>query len=123
MLSFPHLYYLQEQWRSSAPASKRRERPENDDEGGHSEKRRRKGGKRRKKDKSSRSHYETEEAEADMMDYHEEPEDEDANMNYREPIDQMDDQGNDVDENAHDLLAAAGLEDSDVEDDMVTFYF
>lgn len=123
-LSFPHLYYLQEQWRSSTPGSKRRERSENDDdEVGHSEKRRRKGGKRRKKDKSSRSHYETEYAEADMMDYREEPEDEDASMNYREPIGQMNDQDDDVEENANDRLAAAGLEDSDVDDEMVIFYF
>ncbi|KAH9801929.1 protein CTR9-like [Citrus sinensis] len=108
-----------EQWRSSTPASKRRERSENDDdEVGHSEKRRRKGGKRRKKDKSSRSHYETEYAEADMMDYREEPEDEDASMNYREPIGQMNDQDDDVEENANDRLAAAGLEDSDVDDEM-----
>ncbi|GAY68479.1 hypothetical protein CUMW_264470 [Citrus unshiu] len=112
-------HFQREQWRSSTPASKRRERSENDDdEVGHSEKRRRKGGKRRKKDKSSRSHYETEYAEADMMDYREEPEDEDASMNYREPIGQMNDQDDDVEENANDRLAAAGLEDSDVDDEM-----
>lgn len=114
-----HFQRVKEQWRSSTPASKRRERSENDDdEVGHSEKRRRKGGKRRKKDKSSRSHYETEYAEADMMDYREEPEDEDASMNYREPIGQMNDQDDDVEENANDRLAAAGLEDSDVDDEM-----
>lgn len=114
-----HFQRVKEQWRSSTPASKRRERSENDDdEVGHSEKRRRKGGKRRKKDKSSRSHYETEYAEADMMDYREEPEDEDASMNYGEPIGQMNDQDDDVEENANDRLAAAGLEDSDVDDEM-----
>lgn len=58
-----------------------------------------------------------------MMDYREEPEDEDARMNYREPIGQMNDQDDDVEENANDRLAAAGLEDSDVDDEMVIFYF
>lgn len=53
-----------------------------------------------------------------MMDYREEPEDEDASMNYREPIGQMNDQDDDVEENANDRLAAAGLEDSDVDDEM-----
>ncbi|KAI9192882.1 hypothetical protein LWI28_028931 [Acer negundo] len=110
---------VKEQWKSSTSASKRRERPENDDEeGGHSEKRRRKGGKRKRKDKSSRSRYETQEEEADMMDDQDELEDEDANMNYRETTHQMDDQDDAAGENAQDLLAAAGLEDSDAEDEM-----
>lgn len=68
-------------------------------------------------------HYETEYAEADVMDYREEPEDEDASINYREPIGQMNDQDDDEEENANDRLAAAGLEDSDVDDEMVIFYF
>ncbi|GMY36411.1 protein CTR9 homolog, partial [Fagus crenata] len=106
----------EEQWKSSTPASKRRERTEMDDEeGGNSEKRRRKGGKRRKKDKSSKSRYETLEAEADMMDDQEDLEDEDANLNYREPGQNDQD---DAEENAHAPLAAAGLEDSDAEDDV-----
>lgn len=88
-----------------------------DEEGGHSEKRRRKGGKRRKKDKHSRSRYETEGAEAEMMDDQEEPEYEDANMNYREPMGQMNEQ--DEEENVQDPLAAAGLEDSDAEEEVV----
>ncbi|KAM1173948.1 hypothetical protein TB2_026133 [Malus domestica] len=107
---------VKEQWKSSTPGSKRRERSEMDDEeGGHSEKRRRKGGKRRKKDKHSRSRYETEGAEAEMMDDQEEPEYEDANMNYREPMGQMNEQ--DEEENVQDHLAAAGLEDSDADEE------
>ena len=57
-----------------------------------------------------------EEAEGDMVDDREELEDEDANMNYSESRNQMIDQGNNADENAQELLAAAGLEDSDAED-------
>ncbi|KAL4613741.1 protein CTR9 homolog [Castanea sativa] len=111
-----HFQRIKEQWKSSTPGSKRRERSEIDDEeGGNSEKKKRKGGKRRKKDKSSKSRYETEEAEADMMDDQEDLEDEDANLNYREPTSQNDQ--DDAEENAHDPLAAAGLEDSDAEDD------
>ncbi|KAA8523306.1 hypothetical protein F0562_009729 [Nyssa sinensis] len=89
-----HLERIKEQWKSSVPASKRKDRPQiEDEEGGHGEKRRRKGGKRRKRDKSSKSHYDTEEAEADIMDDQEEMEDEDTNMNYREPSNQMNDHG------------------------------
>ncbi|TQE04734.1 hypothetical protein C1H46_009587 [Malus baccata] len=83
--------------------------------GRHSEKRRRKGGKRRKKDKHSTSRYEMEGAEAEMMDDQEEPEDEDANMNYGEPTGQMNEQ--DDEENVQDPLAAAGLEDSDADEE------
>uniref|UniRef100_A0A5B7AH77 Uncharacterized protein n=1 Tax=Davidia involucrata TaxID=16924 RepID=A0A5B7AH77_DAVIN len=112
-----HLERIKEQWKSSTPAFKRKDRSQvEDEEGGHGEKRR-KGGKRRKRDKSSRSHYETEEADADVMDDQEEMEDEVTNMNYREPSNQMNDQ-DDGEDNAQDLLAAAGLEDSDAEDDM-----
>jgi RNA polymerase-associated protein CTR9 len=110
--------YHQEQWKSSTPGSKRRERSDLDDEeGGNSERRRRKGGKRRKKDKSSKSRYETEEAEADMRDDQEYPDDEDANLNYREPTSQNDQ--DEAEENVLDPLAAAGLEDSDAEDEEV----
>lgn len=113
-----HFQRIKEQWKSSTPAtSKRKERPEMDDDGGHSERRRRKGGKRSKKEKSSRSRYETEEGEAGMMDDHEEVEDEDANINYQETANQMNDQDDEPAENAQDLLAAAGLEDSDAEDE------
>ena len=52
-----------------------------------------------------------------MMDDQEDVEDEDANLNYREPTGQNDQ--DDAEENAHAPLAAAGLEDSDAEDDMV----
>ena len=109
---------MQEQWKSSTSASKRRDRADIDDgEGGHGEKRRRKGGKRRKKEKSSRSRYEMEDP--DMMDDHDEPEDDDANVNFREPGYQMNDQEDNAEENAQDVLAAAGLEDSDADDDAV----
>lgn len=64
-----------------------------------------------------------EEAEADMMDDHEELEDEDANMNYREPTNRTNDQDDNAEENAQELLAAAGLEDSDAEDDVVRMCF
>lgn len=111
-----HFERVKEQWKSTTSASKRRDRADIDDgEGGHGEKRRRKGGKRRKKEKSSRSRYEMEEA--DMMDDHDEPEDDDANVNFREPGYQMNDQDDNAEENAQDVLAAAGLEDSDADDD------
>lgn len=52
--------------------------------------------------------------EADMMD--EQEMEDDADMN--EPQTQM----NDVEENPHGLLAAAGLEDSDAEDEPVIYF-
>lgn len=108
---------FQEQWKSNTYSSKRRERSD-DEDGGTSEKRRRKGGKRRKKDKHSKSRYDTEEIDGDMMD-EQEIEDEDAD-NYREPKPQLnDDYG--AEENAQGLLAAAGLEDSD-EDATVIYH-
>ncbi|KAG5243516.1 RNA polymerase-associated protein [Salix suchowensis] len=111
-----HFERVKEQWKSSTSASKRRDRADIDDgEGGQGEKRRRKGGKRRKKEKSSRSRYEMEDP--DMMDDHDEPEDDDANVNFREPGYQMNDQEDNAEENAQDVLAAAGLEDSDADDD------
>jgi len=54
-----------------------------------------------------------------MMDDHDEPEDDDANVNFREPGYQMNDQDDNAEENAQDVLAAAGLEDSDADDDIV----
>ncbi|KAL5995315.1 Protein CTR9 [Asimina triloba] len=104
-----HFERVKEQWKSSlsASASKRKDRSQTeDDEGGQSEKRRRKGGKRRKRDKNSKAQYEMEEAETNWADEHEEME-EDANRI----------QEDDGTEHAQDL-AAAGLEDSDAEDDM-----
>ncbi|KAL5098317.1 hypothetical protein RYX36_002644 [Vicia faba] len=107
-----HFNRVKEQWKSSTH-SKRRDRSDDEDGGGTGEKKRRKGGKRRKKDKHSKSRNDTEEVEADMMD-EQEVEDEDADMNSREePQTQM----NDAEENPHGLLAAAGLEDSDAEDE------
>ncbi|TKY72856.1 CTR9-like protein [Spatholobus suberectus] len=107
-----HFKRVKEQWKSSTH-SKRRERSD-DEEGGTGEKRRRKGGKRRKKDKHSKSRYDTEEPETDMMD-EQEMEDEEADINYREePLTLTND---DAEENAQGLLAAAGLEDSDADDE------
>lgn len=112
-----HLERIKEQWKSSTPASKRKDRPQNeDDEGGHGERRRKKGGKRRKRDK--KSHYESEEAEAEMDDQ-EEVDDVDRNRNYEESYDQTNDHDDQAENNPQDLLAAAGLEDSDAEDDTV----
>lgn len=44
---------------------------------------------------------------------------EDANMNYRDSHHQGDDKADQAENNPQDLLAAAGLEDSDAEDDAV----
>lgn len=113
---FFNILALQEQWKSSTSGSKRRPSDIIDDEGGHSEKRRRKGGKKRRKDKHSRSRYETEEAEAEQMDYQEAPENEDADTHYRESTGHMNEQ--DDEENAQNPLEAVGLEDSDIEDEV-----
>lgn len=116
---------LQEQWKSSGHGSKRKDRSQEEEDGGaHSEKKRRKGGKRRKKDKNSgKSRFETEEAETDMnmMDDHEEEmEYDDTHMNYNDQmIDHKETEHDHVEDTAQDLLAAAGLEDSDADDDMV----
>ncbi|KAF7147473.1 hypothetical protein RHSIM_Rhsim03G0228800 [Rhododendron simsii] len=114
-----NLERIKEQWKSIGPATKRKDRSHfEDEEGGHNEKRRKKGGKRRKRDKGSKTRYETNEAEADIVDDHEELDDEDGNMNYRDPSNPMNDREDEGEENAQDLLAAAGLEDSDAEDDV-----
>lgn len=97
----------QEQWKStsSTPASKRKDRSVlEDEEGGHGDRKRRRGGKRKRKDKRQRKRYEDEDG--DM-------EDEPEEVNARE---------NRGRENAQDHLLAAGLEDSDAEDDMVIFH-
>ncbi|KAG5006267.1 hypothetical protein JHK85_024809 [Glycine max] len=108
-----HFRRVKEQWKSSSH-SKRRERSDDEEGGGTGEKKRKKGGKRRKKDKHSKSRYDTEEPENDMMD-EQEMEDEEADINYREePQTQMND---DAEENAQGLLAAAGLEDSDADEE------
>lgn len=58
-----------------------------------------------------------------MMDDQEELEDEYAKTNYEEPGEQLNDQDDDAVENAKDPLAAAGLEDSDAEDEVESFCF
>ncbi|CAA7057905.1 unnamed protein product [Microthlaspi erraticum] len=109
---------IKEQWKSNTPGSKRKERAEDDDgEARPSERKRKKGGKRRKKDKSSRvRHYEDDEEETATMDDRNELEDEDANTNYNREEDENQDTEEPVDDDAHDLLAAAGLEDPDADD-------
>lgn len=105
----------QEHWKSNHSASKRKDRAHADEEeGGHGEKRRRRGGKRRKKDKTSKQ-YDMEEADMDVMDEQDEME-EDAKLSNE----QEDDGGA---ENPQELLAAAGLEDSDADDDAVFSIF
>ncbi|OWM82448.1 hypothetical protein CDL15_Pgr002022 [Punica granatum] len=107
-----------EQWKSSGP--KRRERSDNDEEQcGHSEKRQKRGGKKRK-ERGSKSWYEPEETEADTVDDQEYLEDEDANLNYREgPANETQEKDkDDEEENTQDLLAAAGIEDSDADDEV-----
>lgn len=99
---------IKEQWKnySNTPSGKRKDRSHvEDDDGGNGDRKRRKGGKRRKKDKR-KDHYEQE---VDMEDEPEEMDEEDAK--------QMNDQDEEADR-ANDHLAAAGLEDSDAEDDM-----
>ncbi|VFQ81333.1 unnamed protein product [Cuscuta campestris] len=101
-----HLLRKKEQWKSSTPGSKRKDRSHaGDEEGGNGDRRRRKGGKRRKRDNKSR--YDSEDA---FMDDQEDMYG-DANMNYK------DHENVEAEENnPQDLLAAAGLEDSDAED-------
>lgn len=106
--------FCQEQWKTSSHTpGKRKDRSKNEDEEGGSEKRRRKGSKRRKDQKTKTQYEEDEEDE-----YRDEPEAEDDYVNLA--------RDNDADnsERAPDhLLAAAGLEDSDAEDDMVRVVF
>lgn len=111
--------YIQEQWKRSG--HKRRERLDSNEDSGHSEKRRRSGKKR--KERGSKSRYEEEETGTDLMDDQEYLEDEDADLNYREgPASEMQEQDdNAAEENAQDLLAAAGLEDSDVDEVIINF--
>ncbi|URE20730.1 RNA polymerase-associated protein CTR9 [Musa troglodytarum] len=96
----------QEQWKhSSNTAGKRRERSQVEDEEG-GDRRRRRGGKRRKKEKKMKTRYEEE---ADMEDEHEDLEEDTNAMNEYE---------DDGAEKAQNDLIAAGLEDSDAEDDL-----
>ncbi|KAL9273405.1 hypothetical protein AKJ16_DCAP20448 [Drosera capensis] len=110
-----------EQWKSDGGSSKRKDRMRReDDEGGHEEERRRKGEGRRRtlppitRQKKWRL---TEWVPTEEM------EEEEANISYEEQLNKnvdRDDEGRtrDDDGDAQDLLAAAGLEDSDVDDDV-----
>ncbi|MCL7033822.1 hypothetical protein MKW94_014040, partial [Papaver nudicaule] len=100
-----------EQWRSSAP-SKRKERSNAEDEDGGGEKRKRKGGKKRKHEKKAR-YDDMDDTEADMGGDHEEY----ANVNTRDSMNRMMDDEDDNGAYAAQELAAAGLEDSDVEEE------
>jgi len=98
---------VKEQWKTSSHTpGKRKDRSKNEDEEGGSEKRR-KGNKRRKDQKTKTQYGEDEEDE-----YRDEPEAEDDYANLSR------DNDGDNSERAPDHLAAAGLEDSDAEDDM-----
>ncbi|KAK1327237.1 hypothetical protein QJS10_CPA01g01086 [Acorus calamus] len=94
---------IKEQWKSTNGGKRKDRSHADDDEGGHSERRRRKGGKRRRKSRKDR--YEEEEPEYG----HEEMDDRDANP--------VEDRENDGADDAQDILQAAGLEDSDADDD------
>ncbi|CAI9100700.1 OLC1v1037856C1 [Oldenlandia corymbosa var. corymbosa] len=93
-----------EQW--STPATKRKDRSQNEDEERHGEKKK-KGGKRRKREKKAQ--YESDEAEPM----------EDQDEIYSVSHHQDDDKVDQTDGNPQDLFAAAGLEDSDAEEDTV----
>lgn len=114
---------FQEQLKSSSQPSKRKERAQSEDEDGeHSEKKRRKGGKKKRKDKHEKSHYETEEVEADRGEFQEDMDEQ--HNDYEEPTNQLNTVYDDEEEDmAQDPRAAAGLEDSDVEDEMVISLF
>ncbi|KAI3443570.1 hypothetical protein Pfo_000235 [Paulownia fortunei] len=107
-----HLERIKEQWKRNTSASKRKDRRQSEDEE-HGEKRRRRGGKWKKKDKKSR--YESVEAEAEVED-REEVGYKDTNLSHREQCNPPDDIENKLEDIPQDLFAAAGLEDSDAED-------
>jgi len=99
---------VKEQWKTSSHTpGKRKDRSKNEDEEGGSEKRR-KGNKRRKDQKTKTQYGEDEEDE-----YRDEPEAEDDYANLS-----RDNDGDNSERAPDHLLAAAGLEDSDAEDDM-----
>ncbi|KAI3711523.1 hypothetical protein L1987_70061 [Smallanthus sonchifolius] len=101
-----HLERIKEHWKSSG--SKRKDRGQSGDEdGAQGERRRRRGSsKKRKRDKKAETH----------MDDQDEYEDDNNTTNYYEPENQVNNQVNE-DDDPQDLLAAAGLEDSDADDD------
>ncbi|KAK9050886.1 hypothetical protein SSX86_027511 [Deinandra increscens subsp. villosa] len=104
-----HLERIKEHWKSSG--SKRKDRAQSgDEEGAHGERRRRKGSsKKRKRDKKTEA----------QMDDQDEYEDDNANTNYYEPENHQvhNNQVDDDNDDPQDLLAAAGLEDSDADND------
>ena len=105
--------FCQEQWKTSSHTpGKRKDRSKNEDEEGGSEKRR-KGNKRRKDQRTKTQYGEDEEDE-----YRDEPEAEDDYANLS-----RDNDGDNSERAPDHLLAAAGLEDSDAEDDMVRVVF
>ncbi|XP_006647244.2 protein CTR9 homolog [Oryza brachyantha] len=104
-----HFERVKEQWKTSSNnPGKRKDRSKHEDEEGGSEKRRRKGGRKRK-DQKTKAHYGEEEED----EYRDEPEAEDDYPNTARGND-----GDDSEKAPGHLLAAAGLEDSDAEDDM-----
>lgn len=104
-----HFERVKEQWKTSSNTpGKRKDRSKHEDEEGGSEKRRRKGGKRRKDQKTKTQYGEEEEDE-----YRDEPEGEDDHANVTRDYD-----GDNSEKAPDHLLAAAGLEDSDADDDM-----
>lgn len=106
---------VKEQLKSGSQASKRK-KGEEDEEGEQSEKKKRKGGKKRRKDKTDKSYYEIDEAEANRVEYQDDVDE--PVSDYGEHTNQLNTGYDDGEENAQDLLAAAGLEDSDAEDDV-----
>uniref|UniRef100_A0A0D9VFN0 Uncharacterized protein n=1 Tax=Leersia perrieri TaxID=77586 RepID=A0A0D9VFN0_9ORYZ len=103
-----HFERVKEQWKTSSNTpGKRKDRSKHEDEEGGNEKRRRKGGRRRKDQKSKAQYGEEEEDE-----YRDEPEAEDDYTNMARSND-----GDDPEKAPGDLLVAAGLEDTDAEED------
>lgn len=107
-----HFQRIKEQWKYSVNVSnnsKRKERPQGeDDESGDGGRRRRKGGKRRRKEKRGRSNNEYE-GEPGMEDEPGPVYEEDANRSGHD---------DEIEENkARDNFVAAGLEDSDAENE------
>ncbi|XP_076890630.1 protein CTR9 homolog [Bidens hawaiensis] len=101
-----HLERIKEHWKSSG--SKRKDRAQSGDEEGGGERRRRKGSsKKRKRDKKTET----------QTDDQDEYEDDNNATNYYEPENQVNNQVNDEADDPQDLLAAAGLEDSDADND------
>ncbi|KAF3326627.1 RNA polymerase-associated protein CTR9 [Carex littledalei] len=116
-----HFERVKEQWKSSTHASggKRRERSRHDDEEGGERKRRRNtggGGRRRKKDKRTEAQYEDDEGYAEM-EYNDKSQDEAEEREYTDnPANGSDDGAGPAPKSPDHFLAAAGFDDSDVDD-------